>query len=695
MTALPLGSTRGPSTPSFTPRPYQIEARAAVRSTWASEGPPAEGGRSPLVIAATGTGKTLTALYIAQDVLLAGGRVVWLAHRRELLTQPLRDLHQHWPHVRGGIVQAGRDDADAQVVFASVDTLRNSKRLAGILAHGHPALLVVDEAHHSLSATHRKAIEALTGPDTLRLGLTATPDREDGGDLSELWEIAYTYGATEAIAGGWLVAPWAGVHKLAKLDDDALRQIESLDDEAMGAALLLAGIVEHTVAAMSVVHRAERLPYRDEAADLAAKGRSTMVFCASIEQAEKTCAALIEAGWEARFVHGGTPDRDRSRLLRLFREGRIEVLVNVTALTEGTDLPIASCAVLARPFQSWSLYVQTVGRVMRLHDPGFSERTSGAICNALHPAYQGKTDAFVLDLAGASARHSIVSAPVLLDSSRCADAPADAPATADGRPSGRHEYAPFGGKDSTKGRCKHCKHTIACLPGLLAGGEGGHEWADVTPTREDPVERRCEQCKRPQCGKAVNGRHVWVDLDSERLTICVECDAEMPYRGDRLASLVGKTGQVKAEGEWVRIPHVEPEAYVYDVDGQGLVLVVGERARTGAQPPRGPSGTWLPYWVRRGARTPRPLASAPVPHEEVRLRCADLLRRARRLPGQGRPPTERQLEYAEQLGVDIEALRNERGFDMAAVTREIVRAKGRERALTLGLAREIVKGGAP
>jgi superfamily II DNA or RNA helicase len=637
----------------FTPRPYQIEARAAVRAMWSEHGP---GGTSPLIIAATGTGKTLTALAIAQDFLIAGGRVVWIAHRRELLTQPLADLQRHWPQFYGGIVQAARDDAHAQVVFASVQTLRSDERLQEILRHGYPALLVVDEAHHSLSPTHRQVIAALRGPETLVLGLTATPDREDNQDLRDLWDIAYTFGPTEAIAGGWLVPPWAAVDRLAELDE-ALAEVPmsgaDYDEEALGKALLLHGIVQHTVEAMRTNHAAERLPYRAETASMCARGRSVMVFCASVEQASTTCEALRADGWEARWVCATTPDTDRSRLLRLFREGRLKVLVNVFALTEGTDLPIASCIVLARPFRSWGLFVQGLGRGMRLHMPSW-DRSWGPM-NANDPHYTGKRDCFCLDLAGATSLHSIVSAPVLIGGTHC-------PVAADGR----HHYELA---NAGRGKCTLCGNTVACFASILQGADGSHDWVDA----DGEVKRKCSHCDRPQCLKSPDGRHVWADLATEGITICVECDAEIPLRADALQSLVGKIRAPNdAEIDWLRVRDVVPETWAADIDGQGLVLVVGDRR----------TASWTCWWVRKGAKKARPLASGAVPREEVRLRCADLLKRARRGSARsGWKPTEAQHRYADELGIDISGCR-----DVREATLEITRAKARERALALQLA---------
>src|SRR5690606_16828851 len=105
---------------------------------------------------------------------------------------------------------------------------------------------------------HRRVIEGL-GSARL-LGLTATPHREDGGDLGELWDIAYSYPLTRAIAEGWLVSPYASIVPVPDLNPATLA---GLSDEDMGQALIDAHVVEHTVAVLDQAHHATRLPDRD------------------------------------------------------------------------------------------------------------------------------------------------------------------------------------------------------------------------------------------------------------------------------------------------------------------------------------------------------------------------------------------------------------------------------------------------
>lgn len=662
MTAAPFATARRATSPGL--RPYQVEATEAVFAYWSAPNP----GKGAMLVMATGTGKTATALSICVEEAAAGGRVIWLAHRRELLDQPYRTLCRWWPHLatEAGIVQAGRDASHARIVFASVDTLRNARRARALLAHGAPTLVVVDEAHHAPSATHRKVLEALTGPNTRLLALTATPDREDGADLSEQWEIVYSYDILRAVDEGWLTIPYAAVARLPGLDLSGVQVRRDYDDAELGRQLLMQGIVQHTVDVLERSHLCYRLPDRDASAYLRARhsgdgrARGVLVFTASVEQAERTAEALSAAGWRARAVSGETPTADRSRLLAAFGRGQVEVLCNAAVLTEGTDLPRASAVVLARPTRSWSLYVQMVGRALRLYDEEW-DPANGA-CNRLHPAYAGDIDGLILDLAGATEEHSLVAAPVLIGGDRCAESP-----------NGVHEFA-TDGAEPAGAVCTHCGKKRSCWAALQAGLEGHHVYTD-----DDPDMRRCRYCERVQCPHADDGRHKWMPVDEGRQSECMWCEHRIP---DPHAALVGAQSRFRPVEEcaglenWMRLSGLVPETFAVVVPDEGILYVSGERCGPGA---------WLPHWLPHRARKARPLSLTPIPTATVRAWADDIVRRAARAKRGsdfGRI-TDRQREYAERLRVDADACGSS-----AELGREIDRARARERALATGIAAE-------
>jgi len=519
---------------------------------------------------ATGTGKTATGLsVVVGDYLARGLRVVWLAHREELLHQPIDTVRRFWPEYAGacGLVQAENHTPGADLVFASVATLATSpERIKDILAAGPVALLVVDECHHSTSPSQRTVIEAIGAPR--RLGLTATPDRVDGADLSDLWEIVYSYSILDAIEAGALVCPWAHVDIL-DVDLDAVGGRRDYVDHELAAALLAAGVVDHTVSMMRGIKEAVQLPDRKEKRELSAAGRSCLVFTATIDQAVQTAAALRADGWTAAAISGDTPKRSRRRLLRDFREGRLEVLCNAAVLTEGTDLPCASCVVLARPTRSWPLYIQMIGRVLR--------------------PYPGKDAALILDMSAATRDLSIISAPVLIGRQPCYRSP-----------SGVHSFTVC--DDPADGAaCDLCGRKVACSVSL-----GPHKW--------DPVESRCVDCGRAVCPRSESRFHEWVRRGALGRE-CSECGATSV---NPLAGLVSDRDADPIEADWVRVPDVYPETWAADVGRYGLIFATGDRY----------DRLWSVWWLKKGGRKVRALQAKPGDPERVRGLADDVVRRA-------------------------------------------------------------------
>ena len=360
----------------ITLRPYQEEAATSARETWKTN-------RSALVVLPTGCGKTIMALSVAAAAREKDFRVLWLAHRQELLTQPARAFEAVWPELAedSGIVQANRNDAHAGTVFASIDTVRNPARLDEILGHGSPMLVVCDEAHHSMAKSWQNVLNRIDESaerQPYRLGLTATPERTDGKHLGKMWEVAYSYSMLDAIDEGYLVPINSVTEYLEDLDLSEVAGSGDYNAEELGKALLKASVVEHTV----------------DAINRNAKGRKVLLFTATVEQARLTSEALSEAGWRSDFVSGETAADRRKQVLSDFESGNIDVICNCAVLTEGTDLPVADCIVVARPTRSKPLYIQMVGRGLRLSP--------------------GKDDCLVIDLAGATEEHNLVQAPVLI-----------------------------------------------------------------------------------------------------------------------------------------------------------------------------------------------------------------------------------------------------------------------------------------
>lgn len=352
-------------------RPYQVEACDAIMRDWQSH-------RSTLLVLATGCGKTFTASEIIarrQNF----GRVLWLAHREELITQA-RDAIVAHTALRVGVEKAEQraeivgglwGDQD-DVVVASVQTLASERR-RNRFAPGMFGTIIVDEAHHATSKTYRDILAHF--PYAQVLGLTATPDRGDGVAMGEVFEsCAYRYEIRRAIREGYLCPITQHAIECADLDLSTARTT---------AGDINQGDLDKAMRLDAVLHQVAGPLVRE------AGGRSTIVFTVSVDQAHALADVL--AGYTSalvRAVDGTTPSETRRRYLGEFASGECQFILNCGVLTEGFDAPRTACVAVARPTKSRALYTQMIGRGTRL--------------------FEGKSDCLVLDFVGNSGRHTLV-----------------------------------------------------------------------------------------------------------------------------------------------------------------------------------------------------------------------------------------------------------------------------------------------
>ncbi|WP_329187013.1 DEAD/DEAH box helicase [Actinacidiphila glaucinigra] len=361
-----------PETPeTFKPRPYQAQAIQALVTGW-------QGANNRLaVVLPTGAGKTVVFANLILDrrpaLAASGKRALVIAHREELLTQAADKIKAVAPSLRVGIVKAERDEHhDADVIVASIQTLAVERRREAI---GDIGLIIVDECHHAAAPSYMTVLEhfgAWSGTPTA--GFTATMTRTDGG-LADVWQdVVFTLDILEMIEDGYLCDVRGKRVIVPGLDLDSVRtRAGDLQDGQLGQALDDSGAGE-------VVAEA----YRQHAAD-----RPGVVFTPTVATAQSMAEAFTAAGLPAAAVWGDMPREDRAATLKAYKAGDVQVLANCMVLTEGFDAPWTSCAVIARPTKSAGLYCQMAGRALRLHD--------------------GKRDALILDVMGASTRHKLAS----------------------------------------------------------------------------------------------------------------------------------------------------------------------------------------------------------------------------------------------------------------------------------------------
>lgn len=301
-------------------RDYQREAVLGVRRAMV------EGGKRVVLVIPTGGGKTRIGAAIVERSLIKGRRVVWLAHRTELIEQTAKTLHEHGLPV--GVVAASSAwpiDASAPVQVCSVQTLlaRDQRPPAD--------LLVWDECHHASESAPTWAALLAAYPNIPTLGLTATPERGDGSGLGALFD-RLVVGTTvrELTLQGHLV-PCEVVRPPRLLKSGELAQ-EPLDSYR-----------EHT------------------------PGQQGFLFATSVDEAKRYAEQFSAAGFRSVAIHADTPSAERAVSLELFKQGVIRMLCNVYVFTEGTDLPMAQVCILARGASTAGCYLQMVGRVLRPH----------------------------------------------------------------------------------------------------------------------------------------------------------------------------------------------------------------------------------------------------------------------------------------------------------------------------------------
>lgn len=322
----------------------------------------AAGKRKLILQATTGAGKTVMAASVIKSAVEKGKRVLFLAHSRELVHQCAAKLNSIG--VDCGVIMAGEPLEEwKSVQVASKDTLHARSVRRSKMELPKADILVLDEAHRSLAKSWVDLISRY--PKAIVLGLTATPARGDGSGLGQIYEeIVSTCSTEKLIADGYLVpstvfAPYTpdlnGVKQGCDGDYDR-GQLESRMDKAS----ITGDIIAH---------------WKTLASD-----RPTLVFASGINHSMHIRDKFREAGVRAAHVDGTMPKEDRDEILRRFSSGDVQVLSSCDVLTEGVDLPLCSCVIIAKPTKSIVRHKQMLGRGMR--------------------PFEGKSDLLILDHAG-------------------------------------------------------------------------------------------------------------------------------------------------------------------------------------------------------------------------------------------------------------------------------------------------------
>lgn len=330
-------------------RPYQTDMLRSVSDGWVDD----ECQRQ-LLVAATGTGKTVVMGGLAKTFVEDGQRVLMLAHTDELLDQA-KDKFSRLAGVEAQKEKAQeRASLSAPLVVGSVQSLRGFQRLMS-WPREHFGLVMVDEAHRTLAKSY---LDVLGHFDSARVvGVTATADRGDKRELGKFYQrLAYDYSMLNACKDGWLVRPIVQTLPL-QIDLNAHGAEKVRVKRGMDGAMDLD--------MEEVSHRIE--PFLGDLAKAIhghAAERRILGFAPSIDIAQKMAGWCREVGFvSADWVAG--EDRDRARKIAAYKAGKIQVLWNAMLLTEGFDHDEIDCLVPLRPTLIRALYCQMVGRGTR------------------------------------------------------------------------------------------------------------------------------------------------------------------------------------------------------------------------------------------------------------------------------------------------------------------------------------------
>lgn len=341
-------------------RPYQTDLVTGIRGAFAQH-------RRVLAVAPTGSGKTVTFAYITHNAAEKSKRVIVTAHRQEICEQISGALNGMG--VRHGRIQPGHTSTRDPVQVAMIQTL--GRRLDKIPA---PDLLVIDEAHHGVAGAWQTVADAW--PTTKILGVTATPERLDGRGLGAAFDtMVIGPGMRDLIAGGYLakyryLAPpqRADLSSIkTRLGDFAIDELAAVMDKSV----ITGDAVQHYISHLA--------------------GRPAVAFCITVEHAEHVAEEFCRAGIRAASVDGSMDRRERRRRIEGIGDGTYQVLTSCELISEGVDVPVIAGAILLRPTKSLGMYLQQVGRALRLKPDG--------------------GDAVILDHAGNVHRHGMPDIP--------------------------------------------------------------------------------------------------------------------------------------------------------------------------------------------------------------------------------------------------------------------------------------------
>ncbi len=323
-----------------------------------------DGKNRALLISATGTGKTYASAFGVRDAIAPRGKVLFVVHRKQILKQALDSYKQVFGLDRKMALLTGEDQdyeaiAEADFVFAMITMISKDSVIHKFDKRSF-STIVIDEVHHASASSYQKVMDYFK-PD-FWLGMTATPDRTDDGNIYELFDhnIAYEIRLQQALEND-LLCPfhYFGIRDIAfDKNDDADELIKKLE--------------KGDLTVFNLLTREERVDYVIEQAGYygCSGGRvKGLIFCSSVAEAKALSEKFNAKGLRTVALSGEDSDSERSeaieRLVSDERLDNLDYILTVNIFNEGVDLPEINQVIMLRPTQSPIVFIQQLGRGLR------------------------------------------------------------------------------------------------------------------------------------------------------------------------------------------------------------------------------------------------------------------------------------------------------------------------------------------
>jgi superfamily II DNA or RNA helicase/HKD family nuclease len=357
------GTTDDPDAPisvffELTPKPFQREILERFHTERTLHGR-----RRNLLVAATGTGKTVISAFDFKRYRKANpsARLLFIAHRKEILQQARHTFRHVLRDANFGELWVDGHTPDRlEVLFASVQTFNSQIDRLAALGADYYDFIIIDEVHHLTASSYRTVLQRFT-PDVL-LGLTATPERMDGGDITEDFDgrIAAEIRLPEAL-NRKLLCPF---QYFGVTDQTDLRQVNWRNGKYDTGELTRIFTGHHIAArqrVQSILDALER--YCTDPATV-----RTLGFCVTKEHARYMAETFQQSGYQADVLLGDTPRDEREAMRSRLREGKLNYLFVVDVFNEGVDIPEVDTVLFLRPTESLTVFLQQLGRGLRLSE---------------------------------------------------------------------------------------------------------------------------------------------------------------------------------------------------------------------------------------------------------------------------------------------------------------------------------------